>query len=111
MNPVHVFKFRYEDKQIPHTGIGDNVIGDRLMLQLARMVIIVMMMALGFLLNSYLGSINKAIDNTAASLSKISDTQERLSVMLARIDVTVQAIDRRVNKTESRLEHMENKKP
>jgi hypothetical protein len=83
----------------------------RFMLQLARVVIVAMLSALGFLLNGYVGSLNKTLDNMAVSIGKIGDTQERLAIMLARVDENVRGIDQRLSKNENRIERFENKKP
>lgn len=62
--------------------------------QLAKLSLLVMLPVVGFLLTSYLHSMTSAIE-------KISDTQEKLSIMTARIDESVRHIDKRIE----RLEH------
>lgn len=89
---------------------GLHAINDRIMLQLARMLIIVMLSVVGFLLNGYINAMNRAIDNMALSIGKISDTQEQLAIMMARMDVTVRAVDQRTQKTETRLDNFVTKK-
>jgi len=90
--------------QIPLTEKHEKRITEKILLKLARIAIILMLSVTGFLLNSYLSSMNKAID-------KISETQERLAIMVARIDETVRNTDQRLNRNENRLERLENRKP
>lgn len=72
---------------------------DHIMLTLARIVIVAMLPALGFLLSSYLYAIQKDI-------ARISDTQAAQSITLARIDESVRNIEQRLNKTENRLDNI-----
>ena len=89
---------------------GFHAVNDRIMLQLARMLIIVMLSIVGFLLNGYVNAMNRVVDNMALSIDKISDTQEQLAIMMARMDVTVRAVDQRTQKTETRLDNLVIKK-
>lgn len=84
---------------------------DGLLLQLARILIFGMLSVIGFLINDYLNSMHKAMDGMAASIARISDNQERISVMLARVDEAARHIERRLDKAEARADALHTKKP
>lgn len=66
---------------------------DKLMLQLARILIVAMLPVFGFLVSNTIGAMNKTIE-------KISDTQEQMAVMLARVDESVRHIEQRLDRIE-----------
>ncbi len=81
-----------------------DISNDRIMLRLAQIVLCIITPVLGFLLTGYIGAMHKAMDSMAASIARISDTQESLAIMLARVDTNVRNVD-------ERLDRIENKKP
>ncbi len=85
------------------------VIHDRILLHVTRAACVIMLAALGFLLNNYMDSIQKDMDGMALSIGKISNAQDNLSIMLARIDESIRNIEQRLNKTENSIDNI--KKP
>jgi hypothetical protein len=83
--------------RIPHPDKQEKIITDKIMLRLSHLAIISLLSLLGYLMTSYLGNLDKAI-------SKITQTQEQLTIMVTRVDETVRNLDHR-------LERIENKKP
>lgn len=86
-------------------------IRDRIMLQLARIVILIMLSLTGFLINHYLNSIHKTMDHMGLAIEEMGDMQRQIAITLIRMDENVRNIERRLEKTEIRLEHPISKNP
>lgn len=83
--------------QLPNVEKHEKIITDKIMLRLSHIAIAVLLALLGFLMTQYVGKLDKAIE-------KITQTQEQLTVVVARLDENLRNIDRRI-------ERIENQKP
>lgn len=102
---------RYKRPPITLAQSHEAVLRDRIMLKLARVAIALMLPMIAFLMHGYLDSIRKTMDSMAASIERISDAQERLSIVLARVDEAVHHIERRLDKNEDRTDFLQPNKP
>lgn len=66
---------------------------ERLMLKLSTIAVAILFAALGFLLEGNVSAIHR-------SISKISEAQQQMAVMLARVDTNVRNMERRLDKLE-----------
>ncbi len=83
--------------QFPSTEKNEKILTDKIMLRLAHIAIVLLLTMLGFLMTSYVGKLDKAIE-------RITQTQEQMAIMLARVDENI-------THTERRLQRLENQKP
>lgn len=83
---------------------------DAIWLQLSRIAVVTMLTVIGFLVTHSLQTIERSIDDLAISLNDVRYTQERVSVMTARIDESVRHLSARLERGENRIEKLEQKK-